>query len=118
MGGQRIVVCVDRSKYKEDDEKNEEKDNLYVYQLGNEWDQITKEYNEMHLSWKTKSALFPSWKHGVDGLLDDFIGGATDFGDTGFVFSFHVHSKDRVKCDQWIKAQKIPFLPYQLIDVY
>ena len=37
--------------------------------------------------------------------------------DNGFVFSFHIHSKIRIKCEQWIKSQKIQFLPYQLIDV-
>ena len=78
---------------------------------------IRKDYDEMNFSWKTKQAILPSIKNDDDGL-EMYNGGSTDVGDNGFVFSFHVHDKERIKCEQWIKSQKIPFLPYQMIDIW
>eukprot|EP01084_Bolivina_argentea_P045758 84206_1 len=114
---ERIVVCIDRNK-ENSDEKNAEDDDIYIYQLGNnKWDKICKNYNEMHLGWKTKSALIPNWKMNDDDL-NPFIGGSTDIDDQAFVFSYHIHSKDRIKCEQSIKSQKSPFLPYQFIEFW
>ena len=94
-------------------------DDFMVFQLGNDvWDNICEHPNEMHYGWKTKSALLPNFKEQDMGLKDSFIGGSTDIGDNGFVFSFHIHEKHRIKCEQWIKSQKMPFLPYQLIDIW
>jgi len=119
---QRLIVVIDRSSNKDiadaDDEKEEGgKDKLFVYQLEQEsWARIESVDNELHMAWKTKQALMPSWKpsKGKEPSKDALVGGAEDIGDNNFVFSFHVHASNNVKCDQWIKAQKVPFLPYQM----
>eukprot|EP00483_Globobulimina_turgida_P004648 UN04657 len=71
----------------------------------------------MHLVWKTKNALMPNWKMDDDDL-NAVVGGSSDIGDKGFAFSFHIHSSHGIYCDQWIKSQEMPFLPYHLIDVW
>jgi len=107
----RIVVLIDRMDAAKDDL-------VYVYQTGNEQhDVIRKEYSELHMAWKTKTALIPNYKK-PDDEMNPLLGASTDFGDNAFVFSFHVRSDDFVKCDQWIKAQKSPFLPYHMVEVW
>eukprot|EP01084_Bolivina_argentea_P042384 78148_1 len=106
---QRIIVCIDR------EDKDAKEDKLIVYQLEN--DAINKDYNEMHLSWKTKNQLIPNYKNEHE-EVKELTGATLDIGDKGFVISFHVHSKDRVKCDVWIKTQQLPFLPYHLVEIW
>ena len=107
----RIVVLVDRTN-------PEEKDSVFIYQTGSEQhDVVRKDYSELHMAWKTKTALIPNYKK-PDDEMNPLIGASTDFGDNSFVFSFHVHSEDFVKCDQWIKGQKSPFLPYHIVKVW
>merc|ERR1712087_580485 len=79
------------------------------------------------MSWMTKKRLMPDWKAEakdaeVDG--DDekankaFKGGETDIGDAGFVVSFHVYEENKVKVEQFVKTQKMPFLPHHMVDVW
>jgi len=107
----RIVVLVDRMDAAKEDQ-------VYVYQTGiAQHDEIRKDYSELHMAWKTKTALIPNYKK-PDDEMNPLLGASTDFGDNAFVFSFHVRSDDFVKCDQWIKAQKSPFLPYHMVEVW
>merc|ERR1712083_1012469 len=97
----RVIVLIDRCE--EDKEGS-----VYIYQTGDpQHDVIQKEFegNEVHMLWKTRTATIPNWKS----LTYDnqpFLGAGRDFGDNSFVFSFHVHSKEYVKCEQWIKTQR------------
>ena len=96
----------------------DKEDTVYIYQTNNaQHDEIRKDFSDLHMSWKTKNALIPNYKK-PDDEMNPYIGASTDFGDNAFVFSFHVHQEDYVKCDQWIKSQKSPFLPYHMHDVW
>ena len=91
---QRLVICVDRSEGNDDSKE----DDLYIYQLGDKvWNTLTKDYNDMTMSWKTKKVMMPKNFDGLSGT-NSFMGAETDIGDNAFVFSFHVHSKGLFIC--------------------
>ena len=116
---QRIILIVDRSRDNGCDHDQGE-DMIHLYQLP-EYNKIKTDYNgsEQHLSFMTRKRLFPDWKHVDEGInLEMYKGAGDDIGDRGFAFSFHIHDKDRIKCEQWIKSQKLPFLPHHMIDLW
>ena len=113
---QRIILVVDRTEYN-GCKRDEGEDLLHIYQLP-KYDKINKEYDECeeHLSWMTKKYLFPDWDKYHN--TDMYKGGEDDIGERGFVFSFHVGKDMRVKCETYIKSQKLPFLPHYMIDLW
>ena len=112
----RIIVVIDRSKDR--GAENKDNDMLYVYKLPKH-DNIAANYNEEHMSWMTKRQLFPEWKEiAKGGGLEMYKGAGDDIGDNGFIFSFHIHEEKRIKCEQFIKSQKLPFLPHYIIDLW
>eukprot|EP01084_Bolivina_argentea_P230474 388806_1 len=114
---ERIILCIDRTS-KRECVSNKTEDMLYVFQL-NEYDKIRKDYNDEHMSWMTKRQIFPEWRNDInDKKLKLYKGGGDDIGDNGFVFSFHIHSLNNIKCELFIKSQRLPFLPYHMIDLW
>merc|ERR1719411_1763662 len=67
----------------------------------------------------TRKAVMPDWREEKQKENENvYVGGEFDIGDNGFVFSFHVHSENRVKCEQYIKTQRVPFYPHYMIDMW
>ena len=66
----------------------------------------------------TQRYIFPEWMHECCGGWELYQGGRNDIGDRGFVFSFHIHRENKVKCEQLIKGQILPFLPHHIIDLW
>ena len=89
---------------------------MLVFQLPG-FGEVRREYSEEHMSWMTKKQLFPDWDRPGDDL-EMYKGGEMDLGDAGFVVSFHVHEESRVKVEQFLKTQRLPFLPHHMVDVW
>ena len=116
---QRIILIVDRSK-DNGCNRDQGEDMLYIYQLPG-YNKIRGDYEQCkeHLSFMTKKQLFTDWKEINKGQgLKMYKGGGDDIGDRGFVFSFHIHEDKKIKCEQYIKSQKLPFLPHHIIDLW
>ena len=91
-------------------------DVIYVYQLPKR-DELNHDFCEETLSYLTQSAVIPNEEMAVSDLdlAVSMKGGGLDIGGRNFVISFHIHSMDDVKYQQFIKGQKLPFLPYHMI---
>ena len=118
---QRVIIIVDRTK-ENGCNKDDGEDMLLIYQLP-KYNQIGKGYEqcEEHLSLMTANRLFPNWKYMDTAQCLDYNlykGGVIDIGDRGFVFSFHIHDDKDIKCEQFIKSHKLPFLPHHIIDLW
>jgi len=115
---QRVIMVIDRSA-KRGCASEEGTEKLLVFSLECA-DTLRKDYSEEALSWLTKKKLFPDWKSDGDDekARSQLKGGESDIGDAGFVVSFHVHEAAKVKVEQFLKTQKMPFLPHHMLDVW
>eukprot|EP01084_Bolivina_argentea_P274581 468061_1 len=115
--GCRVCMVIDRTKddiyamrrthVQNDKTENDEKDILYVYKMKDN-SQITDEYE-----YQAHSMLNMSCTQ----MLPD-KGAKYDFGSRGFVLSFQMYSKDKVKCMQFLKGYRFSFLPYHITELW